>query len=456
MKITKLGPIQKSDIEIKNLTIFTGENNQGKTYMSYALYGFLKTFEEQAYAFFTFDDAIKLVETGSYNVSFKEFKSKLSKLYLEDLTSEWGKSLNEVFQTGSKTFSQSKLNSSEEEIEKLLNLNQILSNDPITSEVDYKNLSHRLTLDKDGLEIIQIVNKKSNEVDDLERDRITYTIMQILLNSIVTDLTKTFYIPAERVGLNVFRSQLNTNKVQLFDTITSHMQSINSPSNEITLNNFSELKHYYPKPIGDYLNFINSIDKYDINDLEDSLGKFVRDKLINGRYDLNKQQDASYFRIKHGSNRYKRESIPLHITSSSIKSFYGLDYYLENLNLKSQNYLMIDEPEMNLHPKTQVEFIKFLDSLIAKGIRIIISTHSDFMIRKVQNLALKNKLDNNSEGINLDQIALYNFENNTVRKIDLLNDLEYENFNSTINNLEDEFLELSDQLAEKDELRNED
>ena len=36
-----LGPIKNAEIELNDLTIVAGKNNSGKTYISYAIYGFL-------------------------------------------------------------------------------------------------------------------------------------------------------------------------------------------------------------------------------------------------------------------------------------------------------------------------------------------------------------------------------------------------------------------------------
>ena len=43
-KIKNLGPIREADIALNDLTIIAGKNNSGKTYISYALYGFLNRF----------------------------------------------------------------------------------------------------------------------------------------------------------------------------------------------------------------------------------------------------------------------------------------------------------------------------------------------------------------------------------------------------------------------------
>ena len=40
-KVTNLGCIKSAEIELGKLTLLSGENNTGKTYLTYALYGFL-------------------------------------------------------------------------------------------------------------------------------------------------------------------------------------------------------------------------------------------------------------------------------------------------------------------------------------------------------------------------------------------------------------------------------
>ena len=44
VKIDNLGAIKSANIDIKPLTVFIGKNNTGKTYVTYALYGFIDFF----------------------------------------------------------------------------------------------------------------------------------------------------------------------------------------------------------------------------------------------------------------------------------------------------------------------------------------------------------------------------------------------------------------------------
>ena len=53
-KIQNLGPIREADIALNDLTIIAGKNNSGKTYISYALYGFLE------YAYYRYSDFLAI------------------------------------------------------------------------------------------------------------------------------------------------------------------------------------------------------------------------------------------------------------------------------------------------------------------------------------------------------------------------------------------------------------
>ena len=44
-RFKNLGPIKEADLELGDLTVIAGRNNTGKTYLAYALYGFLKRWQ---------------------------------------------------------------------------------------------------------------------------------------------------------------------------------------------------------------------------------------------------------------------------------------------------------------------------------------------------------------------------------------------------------------------------
>ncbi len=50
--------------------------------------------------------------------------------------------------------------------------------------------------------------------------------------------------------------------------------------------------------------------------------------------------------------------------------------------------LIIDEPELNLHPDSQIILTRIFAQLLNRGFRLLISTHSDYIIRELNNLIM--------------------------------------------------------------------
>jgi len=57
-----------------------------------------------------------------------------------------------------------------------------------------------------------------------------------------------------------------------------------------------------------------------------------------------------------------------------VKELSPLVLYLRYLALPGE-LLIIDEPEMNLHPEAQVKMIEFIAMLINAGLRVLVTTH---------------------------------------------------------------------------------
>ena len=57
------------------------------------------------------------------------------------------------------------------------------------------------------------------------------------------------------------------------------------------------------------------------------------------------------------------------------------------------NALFVDEPELNLHPKNQILLAKIFVKMINAGLRLVISTHSDYIIREINNMIMADGLN---------------------------------------------------------------
>ena len=79
------------------------------------------------------------------------------------------------------------------------------------------------------------------------------------------------------------------------------------------------------------------------------------------------------------------EDIPLMNTSSMVSELAPVALYLQNV-IDQGELLIIEEPESHLHPAMQVEFVRHLAAVVRAGIRVMITTHSEWVLEELANL----------------------------------------------------------------------
>jgi predicted ATPase len=93
---------------------------------------------------------------------------------------------------------------------------------------------------------------------------------------------------------------------------------------------------------------------------------------------------------------FKRNNVEISLVNVAygIKSFGILQVLLENGYLSRKSLLIFDEPEVHLHPKWEIKFAEILIELAKMDIKILINTHSPYMLEALKRYAEKEKIDN--------------------------------------------------------------
>jgi len=413
-----LGNICKGSIELNNLTIFTGENNTGKTYATYGVYSLLD--KDFRYHLKEIDPIINdLYRDGLYNLDLKQFFDKNYEKIKKEIEVSFSNSLSNVFSANEDEFKKSKITF---DLDIFEIKNQLLK------------LHHRSTLTigkKDN--IIFEVNKEKDSTNlklvlleiEAPKDIITENLKNILSHFIFDRLfSKSFLLPAERTGLNLFYQELSSERTAMFHHI-----------GKVQINKMELIKDLivsrYPQPIADYIDFLNNINvlRKSSSDFKD-LSLVIQKEILKGKYKVEK--DGIYFiPYKKDANKDNyNEKIALHLTSSTIKTFFSLVFYLEHLANVGET-LIVDEPELNLHPENQRKIAKILAMVANRGVQVIVSTHSDYFVREVNNLIMlksdfkskneimtKYKYDENML-ISANEVSAYLFCNNGIEEMEI-------------------------------------
>ena len=101
--------------------------------------------------------------------------------------------------------------------------------------------------------------------------------------------------------------------------------------------------------------------------------------IINGEVYYDKYKDIILFK-KNNLN----ESFEMEETSNGIKMFGFFQILISNGSLKNGTVLILDEPEVHLHPKWQLEMAKIIVELVKNGVKILVNSHSPYMIEALK------------------------------------------------------------------------
>ena len=105
-------------------------------------------------------------------------------------------------------------------------------------------------------------------------------------------------------------------------------------------------------------------------------------ELLHGKVSISKDGEVLF-----ASEKAKSTRIPIHLTASIVKTLASLTFYLRYW-AKENDLIIIDEPELNLHPDSQIVLARIFARLLNNGFRLLISTHSDYIIRELNNLIM--------------------------------------------------------------------
>lgn len=371
--IDNLGPIKHADIDLnKDLIILCGGNNSGKTYVAYSVYGLYKTIEKlnptSKGANFN-----ELWRSGSGNLDIVKLVLSEKDQFIAKLKESYYKELPIIF-------------SSEQDFFTNATINIILDNEALKKQILRLSIHKEISI---GENIDIIFNKHSNSsllnfILIKESKEETYNLEDIY-NNIAAKLlifvfesifNKVHIATAERTAINIFSKELSESRTNLINQILDQVKD------GLLTNVIGQKTSRYSLPIRDGLALANRIDLLQKNKSPFAyLADEIEKTILQGKIKVADTGELQFSPAK------SKKSLGIHLTASGVKSLASIIFYLRHI-AQVGDFFIIDEPELNLHPDNQRKVARVIAQMVNAGIKVMLSTHSDYIIRELNNLIM--------------------------------------------------------------------
>ena len=372
-EVKNIGLVKEAIIEVDGLTVLTGENDTGKSTVCKAIFGLLKAHKE-AESFFQ-------EQQRSNILSILEELSSISHNTLSSKTREARQEIRHSISLN----------------EELIKTKSLLKYLLESHSSEFSSQRTKTLIDRLGasLGLLKTPIEKQTKIENRFKE---------LLKLVFGGHLNSFNIQLGEININ---SLIN---VQIGKD--GSVKKINLKAEEISLPEATYIET--PLIIQDF-NFIrNSLFSrsqiYAVSSIrprrtidlpywkEDTVNKLQRNSEIESEiqdgmpdiYELIKKTIKGEITYDDNQNDYifRKEGIETPVkmtnTATGIKSFGLLQSLIQASAISSQSVLIIDEPEVHLHPKWQLEYAKVLVKLAEVGVPVIVSSHSPYMIEALK------------------------------------------------------------------------
>lgn len=403
----QIPPIIDAELELADFTIISGRNNSGKTYLAYALYGLLKRLRnwpvERRHGHVSLPNwvqetpdrevtapdwrevAATLAQTGrvTLRVSRKalaEHQSQILTLLAKDFVRE---QLPSVFQVREEEFADASISLS-------------VPGADFASQMVLPYAPHaRLILDY-GDGVLEITARQDDGHASHNDRWLLGALLRAYTHFLFARLPRPFVLTGERLGIALFYRELDFTKNQLVELLQEHSRRSEKEDPEMPYLVVEKAASRYALPIRDNITYTRSLPDRNGGHSDLTAGWIGEElpALVNGRFTA----DGGELRYRSVAGADREFDVPLHRASSSARALMEFDFFVRHDARKGQ-LLIVDEPESHLDVHNQVVLARLLARIASSGIQVLVTTHSDYFVKEINNLISASHLGPDSAAV---------------------------------------------------------
>ena len=389
--VENFGPIEKAEIDLRPLTVFVGESNTGKTYLAALIYALQRAF----YAISRVPwSPHRILQLGSVYYSRHPISSA------QALPGETQEILEKLSVTGQPF----KFSDSPQWLRDRLQSDLVNSErfkDELRQCFDLKSASELIRFTESQHDAMQVLLEVREENQILWSFGIYNSGSEVTTDGSINEDTalrhddrmalrkilepgdwrqepvrsfswmapaKSYYLPAARSGI-----------MQSHRMIAS---SLVDRATRVGLEQFSEIPTFSGM-IADFLKHIINYDERRLSSDEmNGIAKVLEGEVLRGEIEIRQPAEYPEFRYRPQN---AEQGLRMSQSSSMVSELAPLVLFLRGI-VRPGDTLIIEEPEAHLHPAAQTKVALTLARLVRVGVRVIITTHSDWLLEQIGNL----------------------------------------------------------------------
>jgi len=414
IKIRNFGPVKEFNFDLtKDFVVIFGKNNLGKSYAISAVYLVLKNLLNMKADRIRKDDLLSWLVSRAMirvNMAVKEANEMIN-AQNEEISTQFFSLFQELLEGIEESFYNTFDNTINQFSQEIPSIAIEKGLNKFTMEIQgLKLVSQTTDIVAKIDELLRKCRQKSYENfprDQTEDDPNTITIAQVFVEHMQSDYEKLradidlvleqalFFLDDEYLGkvkketslifLPASRSGLYQGLNALSPIMAELSKSRRFTTKKIELPNISE-------PCSDYFLGLSSLQPRKLNNDNPILDivNEIEQTILKGEVIFDEVTKKMFYK-PHQTDLV----LDISATSSMVSELSPIVCYLKYqvAVANSKSIIFIEEPEANLHPEAQVQLMEILAKLVKENVKIVITSHSDYLFNKLNNLILEGKID---------------------------------------------------------------